>query len=108
VYDSPGDYLASGIDGLVATNTTLSRVGLPSNEVGGASGAILSTRSLALVRRIVRLSDGLPGIAAGGVMGVDDAQRRLDAGAALVQVYSGLVFEGPGLVRRIAAGLRAG
>ncbi len=103
--DAIGAALAAGLDGIVATNTTLARTGLTSahmNEAGGASGALLSARSLAVVTRIVQRAPGrLAVIAAGGVMRADDAQRRLDAGAALVQLYTGLVYGGPGLVKRI-------
>lgn len=99
--DAVGAALAAGIDGIVATNTTLARDGLATTEAGGASGAILSQRSLDVVARIVRLAPNLPVIAAGGVMSPDDARRRLDAGARLVQLYTGLVFGGPGIVKRI-------
>jgi len=102
--DAIGATVGAGIDGIVATNTTLARDALggpQAREVGGASGAILSARSLAVVTRIQEAAPGLPIIAAGGVMGADDAKRRLDAGAALIQVYTGLVFGGPGLVKRI-------
>jgi dihydroorotate dehydrogenase len=93
---------AARIDGIVATNTTLARDGLAIDEAGGASGLILQTRGLDVVRRIATLAPGLPLIAAGGVMGPDDVRRRLDVGASLVQVYTGLVFAGPGIVRRMA------
>ncbi len=100
--DAVGAVLATRIDGIVATNTTLSRQGLVTDERGGASGEILRERALEVVTRIVRLAPGLPVIAAGGVMTPDDVRRRLDAGARLVQVYTGLVFGGPGIVKRMA------
>jgi len=106
--DALGAALAAGLDGIVATNTTLARTGLTSplaSEAGGASGALLSQRALAVVQHIARHSPTLPVIAAGGVMGTDDVRRRLDAGASLVQLYSGLVYAGPGLVKRIVADL---
>ena len=93
------------IDGLIATNTTTSREGLQSphrGEKGGLSGSALTDRSTRLVRAIVERTGGeLPVIACGGVMGPADARSKLDAGASLVQLYTGLVFEGPGLVKRI-------
>jgi len=98
-----------GADGVVATNTSTAREGLRSPraaEAGGLSGAALSARSLRLLRAIVaRTSGRLPVIACGGVAGVADARARLDAGACLVQVYTGLVYEGPGLARRLVEGL---
>lgn len=108
--DALAAILAAGMDGVIATNTTLSREGLRSglaNETGGLSGAPLGERSTALIRRIVALTAGkLPVIGVGGVMGVNDAREKLDAGAALVQVYTGLVYSGPGLVRELLTGLR--
>jgi dihydroorotate dehydrogenase len=97
--------LAAGIDGLVATNTTLSRTGLRSrhqSETGGASGACLTQRATDFVAALHRATQGrLPIIAAGGVMDADDAQAKLDAGASLVQLWTGLVYGGPSLPRRI-------
>lgn len=101
--------LAAGMDGVVATNTTLSRDGLRSphaRESGGLSGAPLAARSTAVIRAIhARTGGRLPIIGVGGVAGPDDVKVRLDAGASLVQVYTGLVYEGPGLVRRILRAL---
>ena len=95
--------LRHSIEGVIATNTTLARAGLSSHleQAGGASGAILSKRALEVVTRIARTAPRLTLIAAGGVMTKDDAQRRYDAGARLVQIYTGLVFGGPGIVKRI-------
>ena len=102
--------LGAGMDGVIATNTTLSREGLDASaarESGGLSGAPLTRRSLHMVREIARRTQGrLPIVAAGGVMDVSDACRCLDAGAALVQVYTGLVYAGPGLVKEILLGLK--
>jgi dihydroorotate dehydrogenase len=109
--------LAHGAAGIIATNTTLSRGGLiagPSNagpsaagsaqEAGGLSGRPLSGRALEVVRTVRRLAgDRLAVIGVGGICGPDDARRMLDAGAGLVQLYTGLVYQGPGLVRRVAA-----
>lgn len=103
--DALAAVLGAGIDGVIATNTTLAREGLRSPrapETGGLSGAPLAGRSQRFVEQVVRRLDaGLPVIAAGGVASRDDVQARLDAGASLVQLYTALIYEGPGLVRRI-------
>lgn len=97
------------LDGLVATNTTVSREGLktPPEQIrgigdGGMSGAPLTARSLEVVRYIHQKSEGkLPIIAVGGIMSVEDALNMLDAGATLIQLYTGFIYEGPGLARKI-------
>ena len=97
------------IDGIVATNTTVSREGLktPAGKItsigsGGMSGAPLTARSLEMVRYIHQKSEGkLPIIAVGGIMCVQDALNMLDAGATLIQIYTGFIYEGPALARRI-------
>ena len=97
------------LDGIVATNTTIRREGLrtPGHEIeaigqGGMSGAPLTERSLEVVRYIHERSQGkIPIIAVGGIMSVGDALKMLDAGATLIQIYTGLIYEGPGLARRI-------
>jgi dihydroorotate dehydrogenase len=97
------------LDGVVATNTTISRDGLKTSEEriraigsGGLSGAPLTARSLEVVRYIHEKSGGtLPIIAVGGIMGVQDALNMLDAGARLIQIYTGFIYEGPGLVKKI-------
>jgi dihydroorotate dehydrogenase len=95
----------TGMDGVIATNTTLGREGLRSKhavETGGLSGSPLRLRSQAVLHSVVKKLDGrLPVISVGGIMNPADARARLDAGAALVQVYTGLVYAGPGLVRQI-------
>jgi dihydroorotate dehydrogenase len=104
--------LGHGVSGLVATNTTLDRSGLRrpdphAAEAGGLSGAPLAPRALAVVRRIrAQAGDRLPVIGVGGISGPDDALRMVDAGASLVQLYTGLIYEGPAMVRRVAAALR--
>jgi len=97
-----------GVAGLIATNTTVGRAGLDSApqalvaESGGLSGPPLRARALAVVRLLARESGGrLPIVGVGGIRGPEDALAMLDAGAALVQLYTGLIYEGPGLVRRI-------
>ena len=97
------------LDGVVATNTTIGRDGLqtPEEEIqaigsGGLSGAPLTARSLEVVRYIHGKSGGtLPIIAVGGIMSVQDALNMLDAGASLIQIYTGFIYEGPGLVKKI-------
>ena len=104
------DYaLMSGVDGVVAGNTTRSRDGLtlPQEKIdeignGGMSGAPLFSKSLSLVKYISEKSKGkLPIIGVGGIMSGEQAQQMLDAGASLVEIYSGFIYEGPSLVRRI-------
>jgi dihydroorotate dehydrogenase len=92
-----------GVDGVIAANTTLSREGLTSplaSQAGGLSGAPLRERSTQMVRQICQRTQGkLPVIGVGGVMCAEDFRLKLEAGACLVQVYTGLVYAGPGLVR---------
>ncbi|PKO83257.1 MAG: dihydroorotate dehydrogenase (quinone) [Betaproteobacteria bacterium HGW-Betaproteobacteria-11] len=92
------------IDAVIATNTTLSRQGVERSslaaEAGGLSGAPLFERSTAVVRTLATaLAGEVPIIAAGGITSGARAQAKLDAGAALVQLYSGLIYRGPSLVR---------
>lgn len=101
---------AEGVDGVVATNTTISREGLktPTEDLGpgGVSGVPVRDRSTEVVRALTAMSEGaFPIIGVGGINGPESAQEKLDAGASLVQVYSGMVYEGPGLASRIVAGL---
>ncbi|WP_086665776.1 quinone-dependent dihydroorotate dehydrogenase [Lentzea kentuckyensis] len=100
--------LDNGIKGLIATNTTLSREGLTSahqSETGGLSGRPLTQRANDVVRFITKNSE-LPVIGVGGIATADDAKRMIDAGASLVQIYTGFIYEGPGLVSRINRALR--
>lgn len=93
------------IDGIIATNTTLSRKGTihaNQKEQGGLSGRPLRQRSTEIIRYIHRQTGGqLPIIGVGGVQTSDDVRAKLDAGASLVQLYTGLIYEGPGLAGRI-------
>jgi dihydroorotate dehydrogenase len=102
---------SAGVSGVIATNTTLSRpdVSRPlALEAGGLSGAPLSGLSTRMVRRIHTRTGGmLPIIGVGGVMSAADARAKFDAGATLVQVYTGLVYAGPGLVQSILRDLSA-
>lgn len=104
------DYcLRSGIDGIVAGNTTRSRDGLTIDpkkieEIGngGMSGAPVHKKNLELVRYIHTKSEGrLPIIGVGGIMSGEEAKAMMDAGASLVEIYSGFIYEGPGLVKKI-------
>lgn len=99
---------AAGVDGLVACNTTLARetVGVRTAYEGGLSGAPLNKRARAMVAEIRRRTCAkIPIIGAGGVSSAEDAYGLICAGATLVELYTGLIYEGPGLVRRIKEGL---
>lgn len=100
----------SGVSGIIATNTTLSRDGLThgnSKETGGLSGVPLRERSTSVIRQVYKQTAGkLPIIGSGGIFSADDAYEKIRAGASLVEVYSGLIYKGPGLIREIHEGLR--
>jgi dihydroorotate dehydrogenase len=97
--------LANHMDGVIATNTTISREGIPSpiaRQEGGLSGKPLFGMSLTMVEKISARTQGkLPIIGVGGLNNAAGVQKMLDAGAVLVQIYTGLVYEGPGLVQSI-------
>jgi dihydroorotate dehydrogenase len=101
--------LVSGLDGIVATNTTVSRDLLTSSEEliksignGGLSGSPLFKKSLETVEYIYKKTKGqLPIIGSGGIMTPEEAKAMLDAGASLVQIYTGFIYSGPSLVKRI-------
>ncbi len=103
------------IAGIVATNTTITRpqsndpsVQKVYAEAGGLSGKPVRTRSTEVVRHLYRQTKGrVPIIGVGGIFTAEDAWDKIAAGASLVQIYTGLVYEGPGLTRRIVAGLKA-
>jgi dihydroorotate dehydrogenase len=103
--------LASGIDGVIATNTTLSREGLKSpsrDQAGGLSGAPLFERSTRVLAQLSRLTDGrLPLIGVGGVGSAEQAYQKIRAGASAVQLYSAMVYQGLSLAAGIARGLDA-
>lgn len=100
---------AHGIDGIIVSNTTIARPPLRSRhagESGGLSGAPLKDAALARLIDFRKATGGtMPLIAAGGIASAEDAYARIRAGASLVQLYSALVYEGPGLANRINAGL---
>jgi dihydroorotate dehydrogenase len=97
--------LGAGMDGVIATNTTVRRDSVQSSqaiETGGLSGVPLTIRSRTMVRKIIQRSENcIPVIGVGGIMIPDDARAMLDVGASLVQLYTGLIYAGPGLVRKI-------
>jgi dihydroorotate dehydrogenase len=100
--------LESGISGIIATNTTLTRGGLSvsTSEAGGLSGAPLRERSLSVVQHLGRIIGGrLALIGVGGISTTDDVLAMLGAGASMVQVYTAVVYEGPGLVHALNRGL---
>jgi dihydroorotate dehydrogenase len=104
----------AGISGIIATNTTTNRDGLQSSSArvasageGGLSGAPLRERSNEVIRTIYRLTNGtLPIIGVGGVFTAEDAWEKICAGASLIQLYTGFIYEGPSAARRINEGLR--
>src|SRR5499426_812147 len=101
-----------GLDAVIATNTTLSRADVKglvhAGEAGGLSGAPLRPLATAVIRKLAAALKGrIPIIGSGGIMSAADAREKLDAGANLVQLYTGLVYRGPGLVREIVEGLTA-
>lgn len=99
------------IAGLIATNTTISREGLQSDsnlvkETGGVSGKPLTKRSTEVIRYVHEKSNGaFPIIGVGGIHSAADALEKLNAGASLVQIYTGFIYEGPGLIRDICKGI---
>lgn len=99
--------LTHGLAGLVATNTTVARPGFSSpTPEGGLSGKPLAARSLEVLRYLVQAAGRkLPLVSVGGIFTAEDAMERLEAGASLVQVYTGLIYQGPGLAQQINRGL---
>lgn len=103
--------LKHGMDGVVATNTTIARdavQGLPhAEETGGLSGAPVFKTSNAVIRSLkAEIGDAIPIIGVGGILSGEDAQEKMRAGASLVQLYTGLIYRGPALVGECAAALR--
>jgi dihydroorotate dehydrogenase len=97
-----------GLDGIIATNTTLGRPGAFAGvaEAGGLSGAPLRRRATEIVGYLSRATDGrLPIIGVGGIDDAASAAEKLDAGAVLVQIYTGMIFRGPFLAAEIARGV---
>ena len=104
---------STGIDGVIATNTTISRDDLDTDGddierigAGGLSGQPLRERATEVIRYLTEKTNGqLPIIGVGGIASARDAREKLAAGASLVQIYSGLVYQGPGLVKKICQSL---
>ncbi len=99
------------IDGVIATNTTIQRDAIQgmmhAAEAGGLSGAPVNTRSTAIIRALHHeLGDAVPIIGVGGILSGEDARQKQDAGASLVQIYTGLIYRGPALIRDCARALR--
>jgi dihydroorotate dehydrogenase len=102
--------LNSGMDAVIATNTTLDRSGVQghryASEAGGLSGAPIRKRSTEIIHELSkRLQGKIPIIGVGGIFSADDAKEKMDAGASLVQIYSGLIYRGPGMIGEIVRGL---
>ena len=105
--------MSCGCDGIVATNTTISRPNTESkseqqifDQQGGLSGRPLTNKSTEFIKKIYSLTDGnWPIIGVGGIMDCDDAWEKITAGATLIQAYSGFVFEGAGLTKSVVNGL---
>jgi dihydroorotate dehydrogenase len=101
----------TGIAGIIATNTTIDRNGLYtpekiSQQTGGLSGKPLSKRSTEVIRYLSERSKGsFPIIGVGGIHSAEDAKEKLAAGASLVQIYTGFIYEGPGIIKNICKGL---
>ena len=103
----------TGIQGLVATNTTIDRSGLTTEKAqveaigaGGVSGMPVQKRATEVIKYIHAKSNGkIPVIAVGGIFTAADAKEKLDAGAVLVQVYTGFIYEGPATAANICKGL---
>lgn len=109
LYATLDSIAAAGMDGIIATNTTLDKSAVAAHrhggEQGGLSGAPLTAKSTAITAKIRRHLPDMPLIAAGGVMNAADMRAKLEAGADLVQVYSGFIYQGPALVRDCLRGL---
>lgn len=100
----------TGLDGVIATNTTIDRSRIAgaahADEAGGLSGRPLANASTALIARLSQhLQGALPIIGVGGIMDGDGAKEKIEAGASLVQIYTGFIYRGPGLVREAVAAL---
>ena len=101
-----------GLQGIIATNTTISRENLKTDEsitkeMGGLSGRPVTKRSTEVIRYIRKIAGkDLVIIGVGGIFNADDAKEKLEAGADLLQVYTGFIYEGPGMVKKILSGLK--
>ena len=110
VVDVVSAILDAGADAIICGNTTISRDGVAAHvyakEAGGLSGAPLTARADAMLARVVKASAGrVPIIGVGGIMSVADARRKLDIGASLIQIYTGMLYRGPGFAGELVRGL---
>ena len=100
----------AGADAIISSNTTVSRDGVAGHayaaQTGGLSGAPLTRRADAMLEKVVKAaSSRVPIIGVGGIMSVDDAQRKIEIGASLIQIYTGMLYRGPGFVGELVRGL---
>lgn len=107
--DTVDTIMNSGISGIIATNTTLSRAGLQhanASEAGGLSGKPLCERSTEVIRAVYKRTGGqIPIIGSGGIFSAQDAYDKIRAGASLVEIYTALIYKGPGVLRELTNGL---
>ncbi len=100
----------SGADAIISSNTTLAREGVSGHqharEAGGLSGAPLTAHADRVLERVVKASKDIPVIGVGGVMSIADAQRKMDIGAKLVQIYTGMLYRGPSFVGELVRGVK--
>ena len=102
--------IEAGADAIISSNTTIRRDGVAGHanaqEAGGLSGAPLTQRADAVLAQVVKATNGrVPVIGVGGIMSVADAARKLDLGASLIQIYTGMLYRGPGFVGDLVRGL---
>jgi len=97
---------SNGISGIIATNTTIDHSSIPSSRriEGGLSGTPLRERSYEILKYI-KTRSRLPVVSVGGIMNIPDALARFDSGADLIQVYTGFIYRGPGIIRQICGAL---
>ncbi|MFT4175929.1 MAG: quinone-dependent dihydroorotate dehydrogenase [Luteolibacter sp.] len=110
IRDLAGVFKNGGLDGLIATNTTLDREAVKShpraNEAGGLSGKPVREKSTAVIRAFsTHLGPSIPIIGVGGISSSEDAREKIEAGASLVQIYTSFIYQGPKLVRELAKAL---
>ena len=110
VNDVVSAIINAGADAIICSNTTISRAGVDGHahaaETGGLSGAPLTQRADTMLAKVVKASgDRVPIIGVGGIMSVADARRKIDIGASLIQIYTGMLYRGPGFVGELVRGL---
>ena len=110
LFSMADNFVSSGIDGVIATNTTLDRSqvqGLThANEAGGLSGSVLAVQSQTICEKLIaRLDGAMPVIGVGGIDSPTAAQQRINAGSPLIQLYSSLIYQGPDLIAKIVKSL---